>query len=143
MTFKVDHEFHPWFRMNASYLHYKSREPGAAHQGYPVSPTGTWLDRKVDTTQVNAIITPDATTVVSVRWGFNRFPNVFTNIALDGGFSAAQLGFGSDFVQGRQIDGFPEFQMEQFADAGRGGLSDTKVLLAEFSNECFEVPGYP
>ena len=132
MAFKADHEFLPNFRMNASYLHYTSTEPGAPHMGYPASSGGSLLYRKADTTQVNAIITPDPTTVVSVRWGFNRFPNYSTNVSNVGGFSGADLGLPASFVNGVQFDGFPSLVLQQFADLGRGGINDTKFYSQNF-----------
>lgn len=132
MAFKGDHEFLPSFRMNASYLHYTSTEPGAPHQGYPASSGGSLLYRKADTTQVNAIITPDPVTVLSVRWGFNRFPNFSTNISNVGGFSGADLGLPASFVNGLQYDGFPSLVLQQFADLGRGGINDTKFYSQNF-----------
>ncbi len=126
MAFKLDHEFHPKFRMNASYLHYVSREPGPPHGNFPGTNNGWVLDRKVDATQVNALYTPDATTVVSLRWGFNRFPNYSTNIASLGGFGAADLGYSSDFIAAQQYSAFPEHNMQQFMSVGYADLNDTK-----------------
>ncbi len=123
MTFKADHEFFPKFRMNASYLHYVSREPGPPHGGV-ASYNGWVLDRKVDATQVNALLTPDATTVVSVRWGFNRFPNDSTTIARLAGLSASGLGFPADFVSKRQIDTIPDINHTDFVGVGRSAGSD-------------------
>jgi hypothetical protein len=82
---KVDHELFSWLKLNASYLHYKSREPGGNTLGtlMAASSAGPYLlYRKVDATQVNAVMTPNATTVLSVRFGFNRFPNLTTPINL-------------------------------------------------------------
>ncbi len=47
-------------------------------------------DRHVDATQLNNIFTVNPTTVVSVRFGFNRFPN--TILPLSKGFSPTALG---------------------------------------------------
>ena len=132
MTFKADHEFHPRFRMSGSYLHYASREPGPPHGGFPGTDNGWLLDRKVDSTQVNAILTPDATTVVSLRWGFNRFPNYSTNVASVGGFSAADLGYPSDFLGAQQYVGFPDHNFSQFMGVGYADLNDTKFYSRNF-----------
>jgi len=131
-AFKVDHEFHPMFRMNASYLHYASREPGAPHGGFPGSSNSWLLDRKADVTQLNAVWTPDATTAVTFRWGFNRFPNFFTNVASVSGFSAADLGFSSDFVDAQSFNAFPNFEMQQFMGVGFASLNDTRFYSRNF-----------
>jgi hypothetical protein len=45
----------------------------------------------VDATAVNSIFTINPTTVLSLRYGFNRFPNFDYNSSL--GFNIASLGF--------------------------------------------------
>ena len=116
MTFKVDHEIKPWWRMNASYLHYGSREPGENWFGGTTGP-GSWLlGRKVDATQVNSIFTPSATTVVSVRYGFNRFPNASTQRSM--GYNLAGMGFASNFLGAVQSPTFPNVTMETFSSLG-------------------------
>jgi hypothetical protein len=116
MTFKVDHEIKPWWRMNASYLHYGSREPGENWFGGTTGP-GSWLlGRKVDATQVNSIFTPNPTSVVSVRYGFNRFPNASTQRSM--GYSLGALGFAPSFVSAVQSPTFPQVNMETFASLG-------------------------
>jgi len=108
-TAKLDQEILSWWKMNASYLHYKSREPGgntlgsilAASNGAPYL-----LFRKVDATQVNSIMTPNPTTVLSLRFGFNRFPNVQNPYSI--GTSPATLGFPSSYVNSLQAQYLPE-----------------------------------
>ncbi len=47
-------------------------------------------DRKIDATQANATLTPNPTTVVALRWGFNRFYSRTTQESA--GFSLSALG---------------------------------------------------
>ena len=56
-------------------LHYGSREPGENWFGTVSSPAAWLLARKVDASQINSLFTVGATSVLSVRYGFNRFPN--------------------------------------------------------------------
>ena len=75
-TFKLDHEFAPWFRASASYIHQKTFETDYPLNIFPnaASPGQTLCcDRKIDATQANATITPDSASVIAIRWGFNRF----------------------------------------------------------------------
>lgn len=57
-------------------------------------------------------ITPDAVTVINLRYGYNRFPNQRVNISE--GFDPAQLGFAASFVNSMQYRRFPAFSMQQF-----------------------------
>ena len=85
------------------------------------APGASLLYRKVDATQVNNIFTPNPTTVISVRYGFNRFPN-FT-IYESSGFDPAKLGFPSSFVQQLQYLQFPSITMQTMTNLGAGGAS--------------------
>ena len=79
LDFKLDQQITSWLRASASYLHYGSREPSYATWNKTADaiagPNQTILYRKVDATQANTTITASPTTVVSLRWGFNRYPN--------------------------------------------------------------------
>lgn len=115
LTFKGDHSFTSWWRANASYLHYGSKEPSSAFFG-PASFEAWFLKRKVDATQINNIFTPNATTVVSIRYGFNRFPNV--RDAFSQGFNLAGLGLPASYVSAVQYPKFPRIVDQTFASLG-------------------------
>jgi len=121
VTGKLDHEVTSWWHANVSYLHYKSREPGGNLFGSVAAPGASLLYRKVDATQVNSVFTPNPTTVISVRYGFNRFPN-FT-IYESSGFDPAKLGFPGNFVQQLQYLQFPSITMQTMTALGSGGAS--------------------
>ena len=107
---KVDHEILPWWKMNASYLHYKSREPGGNTLGTILTASSGspyLLYRKVDATQVNSIMTLNPTTVLSLRFGFNRFPNV-TN-PVNYGLSPTIVGLPASYAKSLQAQYLPEF----------------------------------
>lgn len=107
---KLDQEILPWWKMNASYLHYKSREPGGNTLGTTLSASSGspyLLYRKVDATQVNSVMTPNATTVFSLRFGFNRFPNVTAPV--NQGVSPTSLGFSPSYANSIQSTYLPEF----------------------------------
>lgn len=134
-TAKADHEILPWWKVNASYLHYKSKEPsGNLLQNLPGSGS-TLLFRKVDATQVNSIMTPNATTVLSIRYGFNRFPNE-VQTASDG-FNLSSLGFPAAYANGTQAAYFPEFTFKNLPALSGSGISSSvfhsKNLLVSVS----------
>src|SRR5262249_2800787 len=99
VTAKVDQQVTSWMRASASYLHYGSREAAYAYFGYshPATPGQSMLVRHVDATQANATLTPTPTTVVFLRFGFNRFPNRTYQLASDG-FDLTKLGFPASYV---------------------------------------------
>ena len=134
LTGKFDHEFTSWFRSSLSYLHYGSTEPNQHWFGTTSTPAGNLLYRKVDATQWNNTLTPSATTVVSIRYGFNRFPNQVR--AISEGFSPAQLGFSPSYVSAMQESKFPRIEMQNFSRAGNQalGASDTSQTVYHSKN---------
>lgn len=90
---KLDHQFFRWWSANVSYLHYGSLIPFGNALGTAPGSGSITYDRHVDATQLNNIFTLNPTTVLSVRFGFNRFPN--TILPLSKGFSPTTLGLPS------------------------------------------------
>lgn len=108
-TFKVDHQMTKWWRASASYLRYYSLEPGDTF--FPtISSPGQWrLERRVDSTQVNNLLTLSPTTVMTVRYGFNRFPNYGFQVSQ--GFNPSTLGFSQAFTNTIASPTFPNIGM--------------------------------
>lgn len=110
-TAKADQEIRQWWHVSGSYMHYKSTEPGGNTLGtVPGGSSGSpyLLFRKADSTVVNSIMTPTPTTVVSLRFGFNRFPNFTEGISYAAGFNPATLGFPASFTSALQAAYFPQ-----------------------------------
>src|SRR5215467_4235677 len=104
--FKVEELPARWLRLTGSFLYYKSREPGGNPLGTIAASSGSYLlFRHVDATAVNAIITASPTTVITLRYGFNRFPNVYD--AVSSGFNPAALGFPASYVNSLTVKQFP------------------------------------
>jgi len=111
-TTRLDQTITEWWRANAYYMHYKSREPGGNSLG--TLPGGSsngpyLLYRKVDATAVNSIMTLNPTTVVTLRYGFNRFPNFSQGISY--GFNPGTLGLPASYVSSIQAQYFPEIDL--------------------------------
>ena len=96
-TFKLDEQFTEWWHANLSYLSYLSLEPGNTWFNSVSSPDQWRLLRNVNATQLNNVFTLSPTTVLSVRYGFNRFPNYGYQVS--SGFNLATLGFSPTFTQ--------------------------------------------
>lgn len=127
-TSKLDHEVFSWWHLNASYLHYKSREPSGNLLNNLPGENSNLLYRKVDALQVNSVFTPNATTVASVRYGFNRFPNRTDEVS--SGFNAASLGLPASFASSTQAPAFPAIVPQSFAQLG-GNATGSSVYYSK------------
>ena len=134
-TAKADHQVASWWRVSASYLWYNSMEPGENWFQTVSSPAQWTLGRTVNATAVNNLITPDPTTVISIRYGFNRFPN--ENGQFSQGFNLAGLGFNPSYVAQVQSPTFPNISMQNMAALGTNSngqeVFHSKNFLVGFS----------
>lgn len=124
-TIKFDHRLFNWWTANISYLKYNSLEPGETwFPDLPSTPEQWRLDRRVDATQINSTMTLNPTTVLSLRYGFNRFPNYSFTKYQNVDFGA--LGFSSAFVGQTPTKNFPTISFQNFYpgdNMGAGGTS--------------------
>ena len=127
--YKLDHQFFSWWRANVSYLHYASKEPGG-NPLHTIAGTGGvdyLLYRKVDAVNWNNTFLPSPTMVVTVGYGFNRFPN--NSLDSSAGFDQTTLGFPSSYVSQLQKKSFPVVNMTNFASLG-GSNSGPSVFYS-------------
>jgi hypothetical protein len=108
-TVKLDHQVTNWWRASISYLRYFSLEPGNTWFTTVSSPDQWRLLRRVDATQLNNILTISPTTVLTVRYGFNRFPNYGYQVSQ--GYNLANLGFDSSYIAQIPSPTFPNITM--------------------------------
>ncbi len=91
--------------------------------------------RYADATSTNQTITPNPTTVISLRYGFNRFPNTSTYIGQ--GFPITALGFPASFQNAIVDTGFPTIGMQENTGLGTLGANhnvpNSKNFLASVS----------
>ena len=103
---KLDHQFSSRWASEFYYMHYGSKEPGGnALQNFAGSSSSYLLYRKVDAIGIQNTITINPTTVATVGFGFNRFPNDTQDISK--GFNQATLGFPASYVSALSKTGFP------------------------------------
>ena len=89
--------FFTWWRASVSYLRYFSLEAGNTEFPNNISSPDQWrLQRRVDTTQFNNLFTVSPTTVITVRYGFNRFPNYSYDMSQ--GYNLNQLNFSPTLI---------------------------------------------
>ncbi len=117
-TGKIDEDFTSWWRASVSYLRYFSLEPGNTEFPTVSSPDQWRLLRRVDSTQLNNLFTINPTTVLAVRYGFNRFPNYSYDVSQ--GFNLSSLGFPSSYVNAvpRSLSQFPYISMSNLYSLG-------------------------
>jgi hypothetical protein len=139
LDFKMDQQITSWMRGSVAYLHYGSREPGYATWDQTpdaiAGPSQTVLYRHVDATMANTTITVNPTTVISLRWGFNRYPN--RNIADSHGFNLTSLGFPqsliNEFALNPSQDYFPAISMGDLTSYGGAGPNATHYYSTSWS----------
>ena len=103
---KLDHQFGSRWNADFYYMHYGSKEPGGnALQTFPGSSSSYLLYRKVDATGIQNTITLNPTTILTVGFGFNRFPNDTQDISK--GFDQTKLGLPGSYVSALPKTGFP------------------------------------
>lgn len=116
-TGKLDHQFFPWWYANFSYMHYASHNPSANPLGILAGGPGTHvLLRKVDAIEQNDTFTLNPTTVLTLGYGFNRFPN--NTLDQSNGFNQTQLGLPASYVKSMQKASFPGITMQTAASLG-------------------------
>ena len=140
-TAKLDHEVTKWWRASLSYLRYYSLEPGNTWFATVSSPDQWRLLRRVDTTQFNNILTISPTTVLTVRYGFNRFPNYGYQVSQ--GFNLASLGFDPSVVAAVPSPTFPNVTMTSQYSLGTNNNFYYVHHSKNFSTGSGEVSGPP
>ncbi len=133
-TWKADHQFASWIRASGSYVHQKTFETDAPNLfGNAGSPSQSLCcDRKIDATQANATLTPDATTVVTVRWGFNRFYT--KNTQASNGFDLSSLGLPQSLVSVTPHPAFPAITLGEDVTSFGGGGTNQDVFYSRSFN---------
>jgi trimeric autotransporter adhesin len=99
------------------------------NQGTPDQ--GFCCDRKIDATAANATITPDSTTVITARWGFNRFYSRSTEESA--GFNLASLGLPASLISATANPAFPAITMGDYSSYG-GGTAAQDVYYSRSFN---------
>lgn len=130
-TGKIDEDITHWWRASVSYLRYFSLEPGNTEFPTVSSPNQWRLQRRVDSTQLNNLFTLTPTTVLTVRYGFNRFPNYSYDVSQ--GFNLTSLGFNSNLVNQvpRALSQFPYISMSNLYSMG---VDDNNSFYVHASN---------
>ena len=132
-TFKADQQFGSRLSASASYVHQKTGETDAPSTfGNLASPGQSLLYRRIDATQANATETLDPTTVLTARWGFNRFFTTSFPTA-SAGFDLTTLGLPASLAAETLDAAFPAVTMGTLASYG-GGTTTRDVFYGRSFN---------
>jgi hypothetical protein len=129
---KLDHRLTDWWNINISFLRYHSNEPGENWFPSLASSPENWvLDRRVDATQVNTTLSVNPTTVLALRYGFNRFPNDSYTRSL--GFNLGSLGFSPTLVSSIPRPTFPIINYQNFYPGDQMGAVGNNAYYVPYS----------
>jgi hypothetical protein len=132
-TYKVDHKLFSWWNASFGFQWYHSLEPGEWwFRNTPSSPNQWTLDRIVHSSQFNNTITVNPTTVLAVRYGFNRFPNLQGQAST--GFNVGSLGFSPGFVNSIQSPVFPSVTFQNFYTGTNMGTNSNALTIFSSKN---------
>src|SRR5215469_9030873 len=131
-TGKLDEDFTSRWRASISYLRYFSQEPGNTEFPDNISSPNQWrLQRRVDTTQINNLFTVTPTTVIAIRYGYNRFPNYSYDMSQ--GYDLNQLKFAPALIAQvpQALSQFPDVTTTNLYNLG---VADNNSFYVHASN---------
>jgi len=138
--FKLDHEFKSWLKASATYLHYGSTEPSNTFFPNLGTPGQTIYERHVDALSSNVVATLNPSTVLTVRFGQNRFPDFDPNFS--NGFKLTQLGFPAAVdALTPGYPAFPSISTGEFTAYGGGTTPWTVYHSQSFDTEIAKFVG--
>jgi len=116
-TIKLDQQIRPWWNVSGSYIFYQALQPlGNPLKTLPGSYSYTY-HRQVDATQINSTWILSPSTVLTARYGINRFPNLISEVSQ--GFDPATLGFPESYSSQIQDKFFPTIFFANYSQLGQ------------------------
>ncbi len=137
-TFKIDHQFNQNWQVSGAYLYYDSEEPANPYysdflgQDTPIAfDTGaSILFRTVHTVAVNVTNIPSDDSVVTFRYGYNRFYDSVDNPAFDIGSLPFDSSFQSAF-RDAGLTSFPLIDVENYGTNENATANNTHGSWAD------------
>jgi hypothetical protein len=126
VTVKLDQQVRPWWNLSGSYIFYEALQPLGNPLGTLPGSYSYTYHRQVDATQLNSTWILNPTTVLTARYGNNRFPNLIAEVSQ--GFNPSNLGFPTTLTSQLQADFFPTIFLRNFSQLGQdtSSLDDWK-----------------
>lgn len=117
VTVKLDQQIRPWWTVSGSYIFYEALQPlGNPLHTLPGSYSYTY-HRQVDAIQINSTWILNPSTVLTARYGTNRFPNLIAEVSQ--GFDPANLGFPTALTSQLQAKFFPTMFFANYSQLGQ------------------------
>jgi hypothetical protein len=117
VTAKIDQQIRPWWNVSGSYIYYQALQPLGNPLGTLPGSYSYTYHRQVDATQVNSTWILNPTTVLTARYGINRFPNLIAEVS--NGFDPSTLGFPTSLTSQLQANFFPTIFLRNFSQLGQ------------------------
>lgn len=117
VTVKLDQQIRPWWNVSGSYIFYTALQPLGNPLGTLPGSYSYTYHRQVDATQLNSTWILNPTTVLTARYGMNRFPNLIAEVS--NGFNPSTLGFPASYTSQLQADFFPTIFLSNFSQLGQ------------------------
>jgi hypothetical protein len=117
VTFKLDQQIRPWWNVSGSYIFYTALQPLGNPLGTLPGSYSYTYHRQVDAIQLNSTWILNPTTVLTARYGVNRFPNLIAEVS--NGFNPSTLGFPTTFTGQLQANFFPTIFLSNFSQLGQ------------------------
>jgi trimeric autotransporter adhesin len=117
VTVKLDQQIRPWWNISGSYIFYEALQPLGNPLGTLPGSYSYTYHRQVDAVQINSTWILNPTTVVTARYGNNRFPNLIAEVSQ--GFDPATLGFPTSYSSEIQAKFFPTIFPRNFSQLGQ------------------------
>lgn len=121
VTVKLDQQIRPWWTISGSYIFYEALQPLGNPLGTLPGSYSYTYHRQVDATQINSTWILNPTTVLTARYGNNRFPNLIAEVSQ--GFDPAVLGFPASYTSNIQSKFFPTIFPRNFSQLGQNTSS--------------------
>lgn len=113
-TIKIDQRWNDGWTTTGMYAHQRTFEPGSSYFGasgeVAGDPGNSMLHRSIYFAAINNIFVPNNTTVLAVRYGYNRF-NDYSSFP---DFSASTLGFPASYVNSLAANTFPSVSVSGY-----------------------------
>ncbi|WP_446742012.1 carboxypeptidase regulatory-like domain-containing protein [Silvibacterium acidisoli] len=121
VTVKLDEQIRSWWNVSGSYIFYEALQPLGNPLGTLPGSYSYTYHRQVDATQFNSTWILNPTTVLTARYGNNRFPNLIAEVSQ--GFDPASLGLPASYSSQVESKFFPTIFLRNFSQLGQNTSS--------------------